>query len=221
VKHHLSLEQVLRFAELHGFEFDEQVRSSLGHFADLIRQWSGRQSLVSWGDQKHLYERHFLSSLLFVAQLQTDSTARLIDIGSGSGFPAVIIKILRPELKITAIDSSRKKCLFLTEVNEVLDLGLNIVHERMEIFADQNKNSFDVATSRAVADLSDLWNWTEPVLKAKGKLLVLKGGKVDTEIKVLESSGIKTGIHLPSVAWTSFSSYLNEKFLIELEKGYV
>jgi 16S rRNA (guanine527-N7)-methyltransferase len=218
VKHHLSLEQVLRFAVMQGMEFDEKARNLLGEFAELILSWSGRQSLISRGDRRHIYERHFLSSLLFVDRLQKVATARLIDIGSGSGFPAVIIKILRPELQMTVIDSSRKKCLFLIEVDEALDLGLQIVHERMEIFAHRNKNSFDIATSRAVADLSDLWNWIKPVLKSKGKLLVLKGGKIDTQIPAMESSGIKTEVYSPAVAWTKFSPYLNEKFLIELEK---
>ena len=77
MKHHLSLEQVLRFAGRRGLMFDEHARNDLRQFADLISQWSGRQSLVSLGDRQHLYERHFLSSLLFVDQLQTISSARL------------------------------------------------------------------------------------------------------------------------------------------------
>ena len=217
MKHSLSLDQVLNFIQKTGMTLGPDERKKLLQYAQLIRLWVKRQNLISYGDQQHLFERHFLPGFFIASQLEPTADTRLIDIGSGSGFLPVILKIIHPGWHVTAIDSSRKKCLFLTEINESLKLGLQVVHQRMETFRTDRANYFDYATSRGVTNLSELWNWARSVLKRTGRLWVLKGGDISQEIAVLHTGGVKTKIHTADISWAQFSAYLRGKFLVEME----
>jgi len=220
VKHPLSLKQVLEFVSHTGIIVSPEAQSKLDLYAQLIQNWAKRQNLISHGDRQHINERHFLPSFFLLSRLNPSHGSRLLDIGSGTGFPAVVLKIVHPELVVTAIDSSRKKCLFLKEVDERLRLKLNVVNQRIEVFNTQNTIEFDYATSRAVTNLKDLWDWVQPVLKSSGRLIALKGGEINRDVQALKTQGVNCGIYRVDTLWTNFSPYLNGKFLVELEIGH-
>ena len=217
MKHFLSLDQVLNFIQQTGMTLGPDERKKLLEYTHLIRLWVKRQNLISHSDQQHLFERHFLPGFFIASKLEPKADTRLIDAGSGPGFLPVILKIIHPGWHVTAIDSSRKKCLFLTEINESLKLGLQVVHQRIEIFCTNQANYFDYATSRGVTNLAELWNWLRPVLKRTGRLWVLKGGDLSQEIAALQVSGVKIKIHTADTLWAQFSAYLQGKFLVEME----
>ncbi len=217
MKHPLSLDDILAFICQKGLAIGQNERRKLIQYAELVQTWSKRQSLISYGDRPHVYERHFLPGFFLLSKLSSKTSLKVIDIGSGAGFLAVMLAIIYPESEITAIDSSRKKCLFLQEVNSVLNLNMSVVHQRIEVFNTEKKNTFDFAISRAVTDLAILWTWVRPILSETGRVLALKGGDVSREILGLVAQGVKNKIYEADITWTCFSPYLTEKFLVELE----
>lgn len=212
-----SLEEVIRFVAAQNIEIGTDAQKRLLHYEQLIRTWSRRQNLISQGDRDHLAEHHFLPSFFLLSRLKAKSGQQLIDLGSGTGFPVVILAIMHPQLAVTAIDSSRKKCLFLREVDEQLDLGMQIVHQRVEIFNRNNTGVFDLVTSRALAGIDDLWNWSRPMLKPFGRMIVLKGGDVRREVELLEARRVRGKKYNVEPEWTEFAPYLTGKYLVELE----
>ena len=154
-----------------------QQIAQLEKFATLLREWNQRHNLISRKDSDHIWENHILPSLIPLALIELPEAYWLLDVGSGGGFPAIPIKIVRPDLQMMLIDSVRKKTLFLQKI--VLDLQLeNVVvkRERIESLNDPTfMEKFDVVTARAVADISALVEWSRPFLKREGSLLLWKG----------------------------------------------
>ncbi len=159
----------------------EQI-ALLYQYLNLLVTWNERTNLVSKNDIPHLLERHILESFAVVTASDIPLHSIVMDLGSGAGFPGIPLKILRPDIEITLIDSKRMKYLFLKEV--IRQLNLN----RAEVFCTRVEslnltfiNHFDFIVCRAVATLSELWNWSAKYLKKNGKLLAMKGGELTIE----------------------------------------
>lgn len=160
-------------------------------YVRLLLQWNPRAGLVSKTDENasRLIKRHIVESLGLVATNLLSENASVLDLGSGGGFPGVPIKIARPDLKITLLDSRRMKSLFLQEVVRHLNLeNVEAVCARAESLDDSFKSRFDFVVVRAVTNLAKLWQWAIPVLKNDGSLLAQKGGDLDQELKELSSA---------------------------------
>ncbi len=126
--------------------------------------------------------KHFLDSAL--PEKFFPQNATVIDIGSGAGFPALPLKIVRPDLKITMVDSLNKRIGFLNDVIEKLNIeGANAVHSRAEDFAKNNREKFDVAVARAVAPLNTLVEYLLPFVKVGGVCIIYKSSKLAEELK--------------------------------------
>lgn len=125
-----------------------------------------------------------LDSLLFNNEISKNfkQGVNVIDLGSGSGSPAVPLKISFPQMKLTMIDSTQKKVKFLQAVSDELELGARAVHARIEDFAKQNKETFDIVTARAVAPLDDLVKLAFPLLRRGGVLIAFKGKNYQDEV---------------------------------------
>ena len=110
--------------------------------------------------------------------------ARIIDIGSGAGFPAVPLKIVRPDLNFTLVDSLNKRVNFLNQLFSLLELSnIRAIHARAEDFIKGNRESYDFAVARAVAPLNALLEYMVPYLKIGGRCLIYKSQKMEEEIK--------------------------------------
>lgn len=138
--------------------------------------------------------KHFLDSAL--PEKFFPQNATVIDIGSGAGFPALPLKIVRPDLKITMVDSLNKRIGFLNDVIEKLNIeGANAVHSRAEDFAKNNREKFDVAVARAVAPLNTLVEYLLPFVKVSGVCIIYKSSKLAEELtnsqKAIEILGAK------------------------------
>jgi 16S rRNA (guanine527-N7)-methyltransferase len=142
----------------------------------------------------------------------------VIDIGSGAGFPGVVLKIARPDLNISLLDSSRKKVIFLREVCEQLQIRCPVVCQRSEKYQQEAVGQFDLVISRAVGTLFDLWKVSCGLLKKGGMIYVLKGGDLRSEIEEAEKENIIIRKILPAPPWTKFSHYLENKFIVTMEK---
>jgi 16S rRNA (guanine527-N7)-methyltransferase len=185
-------------------------------YAQLLEAQSKIHNLTAIAPEEY-DEKHFLDSLLLMESYPFQDE-RIIDVGTGAGFPGLVLAIAFPKLYVTLLEPTRKRCDFLTIVVEVLKLSnVTIVNERAEDYVKRARETFDLATSRAVANLSIILELSTPLVKKGGSVLVMKGKNFHEElqeaqhaISVLKLEQSTTKIHhLP----TDESMRVNARFI--------
>ena len=138
-------------------------------------------------------EKHFLDSLSLVEVADLHKSQKVLDLGTGAGFPGIPLKIMRPDIQLTLLDSLNKRLIFLQEVCNNIGIDAEIIHKRAEEGGrDKNlREKFDIATSRAVANMNTLSEYLMPFVKVKGKMVAMKGKNGAEELKNAKSA-IKT-----------------------------
>ena len=156
-------------------------------YYDLLIDWNTRMNLTAITAPEEVVKKHFYDSLAALKYLPDG--AKIADVGTGAGFPAIPLLILNPTLKITLVDSLQKRITFLEEVLKTLQLSAECVHARAEDFGRDPKyrGQFDATVSRAVASLPVLLELTVPLLKVGGKAYCYKGD-VSEELKTAKSA---------------------------------
>ncbi len=168
-----------------GGSLSELQLSQFAAYSALLKEWNQKMNLTAITDDDGISVKHFLDSVLPLYHLEIPQTARLADIGTGAGFPGIPLKILRPDLQVTLVDSLNKRITFLETV--VKELGLTdvlCIHGRAEELGKDNqyREKFDLVTSRAVANLRVLGEYCLPLVKRGGTFLALKAEGVDEEL---------------------------------------
>ncbi|MFQ3660796.1 MAG: 16S rRNA (guanine(527)-N(7))-methyltransferase RsmG [Chloroflexaceae bacterium] len=154
-------------------------------YTDELLAWNAHTNLTAITDRPAIYVRHFLDSLA-LARFWGPPPATLVDIGTGAGFPGVLLKILHPALALTLVESVGKKTAFLNHLVGVLGLEqVRVVTARAEALGRDpgEREHYDVATARAVADLRVLAEYALPLLRVGGLLLAPKGADAAREIE--------------------------------------
>ena len=169
--------------------FTEEQLQKFYEYMNLLIEWNEKINLTAIVEPKEIILKHFIDSLTIIKYI--DQNKKVIDIGTGAGFPGIPIKIVRDDLKITLLDSLNKRINFLNEV--IVKLGLeniNAVHARIEEYAKnkQYRENYDVATSRAVANLTTLSEYMLPMVKIKGMAICMKGSEINEEISKSKNS---------------------------------
>ena len=161
---------------------DAVQRAQFARYYALLVDWNQRVNLTAVTEAEEVAAKHFADSLL-PAQL-IPAGARCIDVGTGAGFPGVPLMIMRGDLKMTLLDSLRKRLTFLDALLRELNLSAALVHMRAEDAGRDNgrRGHYDVAFTRAVAGASVLMEWTAPLLKIGGLSLMYKGPRADEEL---------------------------------------
>ena len=156
-------------------------------YYDLLIDWNTRMNLTAITEPEEVVKKHFYDSLAALPYLRDG--AKVADVGTGAGFPAIPLLIMNPTLKITLVDSLNKRITFLEEVLKTLGLSAECVHARAEDFGrDPNvRGRFDATVSRAVASLPVLLELTVPLLKVGGKAYCYKGDASE-ELKTAKSA---------------------------------
>ena len=146
------------------------------------------QELVSYNDKVNLtaiverndvFTKHFLDSILAIDAIPQN--ASIVDVGTGAGFPGLPIKIVRPDVEVTLVDSLNKRINFLNMLCQKLNVKSNNVHSRAEDFARNNREKFDVAVARAVAKMNTLLEYLLPLVKVGGIVIAYKGSNIAEE----------------------------------------
>ena len=154
------------------------------YYNELLK-WNPKAYLISKNDESRIVERHFLESALFSLLNEFQGGLSVLDLGTGGGFPGIPLQIVTPDLQLTLLDSKRWKGLFLKHLIEVLELqNTEVLCERAEAAAENEeyRNRFDRVVCRAVTDLSALYRLSRPFLKSGGKLVALKGSRLNNEL---------------------------------------
>lgn len=153
---------------------DKQLEQLNKYYKALV-EWNKKINLTSITEEKDVYLKHFYDSLTLFKEYDLTKDVSLCDVGTGAGFPGIVLKIVFPNLKITLVDSLQKRLKFLDYVIKLLDLkDVELVHERMEDYSKQNEEKFDIITSRAVAKTKILVEISFKALKISGHLILMK-----------------------------------------------
>lgn len=185
-----SSSEITRFKTIcssFGVDLSEGMIQKFETYASLLLEWNRRIHLVSRGDARSdRILRHFVDSLCIFKILDIPRNSSLLDLGSGAGFPGVPIKIVRNNVKMTLVESVRKKTLFLRKLIEVLNLtDISIAEERAETLAAEYGllESFDFVTAKALGKLRNGIELSLPFLKIGGLLIAYKGRGGEREMK--------------------------------------
>ena len=164
-------------------ELNENQINSFYKYMNLLIKWNEKINLTAITDPKEIIMKHFIDSLTINKYIEKD--AKLIDIGTGAGFPGIPLKILRQDITVTLVDSLNKRINFLNEVIKEIGLEkIETIHSRAEEIGKNVKyrEKYDMATSRAVANIATLSEYLIPLVKEKGKCIYMKGPDIEEEL---------------------------------------
>lgn len=163
--------------ELNIYPTQDQL-NKLDKFYHLLIEWNEKINLTRITEEKDVYLKHFYDSLTITKEIDLSKVKTLCDVGTGAGFPGIVLKIMYPNLKVTLIDSLLKRVNYLNEIIKELELtDIKAIHTRGEDYKDK----FDVVTSRAVANIEKLVTFTMHLVDKDGVFIAMKGN-IDNEL---------------------------------------
>ena len=170
---------------------DKRQMCQFLQYYELLLEWNSFMNLTAITDYDEVIKKHFIDSLSLIKAIDLSDEIKVIDIGTGAGFPGIPLKIAFPNLKVTLLDSLNKRIKFLNEVIDKLELkDIIAIHGRAEDFAkDKNyRQSYDLCVSRAVANLSTLSEYCLPYVKTGGKFISYKSEKITDEMNAAKNA---------------------------------
>ena len=177
-----------------GINLTEIMKNQLEIYANYLIEYNSHTNLTAIKDVEGIYLKHFYDSLMVTKFIDFNDINSIIDVGSGAGFPGVVLKIAFPNLKVTILDSNNKKTRFVQSLIEKLELNdINIENSRAEDFSKEHRHQYDISIARAVSELRILCELCLPLTKVGGYFISLKGNyekELETSlstIKVLNS----------------------------------
>lgn len=167
-------------------EIDEKKLEQLNIYMTLLQTENKKYNLTAITKEEDIYLKHFYDSLTITKIIKLDKQ-KLCDLGTGAGFPGLVLKIVFPKLDVTLIEATNKKCEFLKLViNELKLEKIKVINTRAEIYAKDNREVFDIVTARAVAPLKHLLEYAIPLVKVKGFFVPLKSN-IEKEIENIDN----------------------------------
>ncbi len=160
---------------------DEQIES-YKTYSKLLQEWNKVMDLTAIDEEEQIIEKHFYDSLISAKYFKYENQT-LLDIGSGAGFPGLVLAIAFPNLNITLLEPTLKRCNFLNAVINKLGLkNVNVINDRAENFISAKREAYDLVTSRAVSRLNMLLELSIPFLRVNGYMIALKGKNAELEL---------------------------------------
>ena len=184
----MNKEQFIEELSKIGIQLSEKQLEQLHIYYEMLVEWNKVMNLTGITEEDQVYLKHFYDSLTIVKAVDLKQEETLCDVGTGAGFPGLVLKICFPHLNVTLVDSLQKRLTFLEEVIKKLDLnGVETVHARAEEYSLATREKYDVVTARAVAPLSILLEYCAPLVKV-GKYFVPMKGNIAQEILSIENA---------------------------------
>lgn len=177
----MNKDKFIEEVNLLGIEITDRKLEQLEKYYELLVEYNKVMNLTGITEKEEVYLKHFYDSLTISKIIDLNNEKSLCDLGSGAGFPGIVIKIFYPELDIVLVDSLNKRINFLNIVIKELDLeNIVAIHTRIEEYAINNKEKFDVVTARAVAPLNILIELGINLVKV-GKYFIAMKGNIENE----------------------------------------
>lgn len=176
---------LLNFIKDYKITLTENQYEKFQKYFELLVEWNEKMNLTAITDESGVALKHFADSLSLLNFVDIPQNSTLADVGTGAGFPGVVLKIARPDIKLTLIDSLNKRLVFLNEVCSQLGIDAELIHSRAEDGARDEKlrESFDFVASRAVARMNVLSEYCLPYVKVGGAFCAMKGAQANEEFK--------------------------------------
>ena len=181
-----QIQQLVQYCTALGVTLEKQQSKQFSSYLEELLVWNKRMNLISRRDTDNVALHHFLDSLSLLPYIEIPNRASVIDIGAGAGFPGLPLKICRPDILLTLVESTRKRALFLQHMHKRLDVSnVKIVQSRAEDLnrKEEYQNQYDFALVRALSRLKDLVLMCLPFLKPGGLFVAYKGGNVEDEVR--------------------------------------
>ena len=178
----MNKDNFIKEIEKLGIEITDTKLNQLEKYYEMLIEYNKVMNLTGIKEKEEVYLKHFYDSLTIAKIIDLNNEETLCDIGTGAGFPGIVLKIFYPNLKVTLVDSLNKRINFLNNVIKEIKLEkIETVHARMEEYAKNNIEKFDVVTARAVAQMYFLLEVSIPMLKI-GKYFIAMKGNIENEI---------------------------------------
>lgn len=214
------IESILRnYFDEYSLEYDAKKLFLLRKYAEILVEWNEKINLTAIKEPKQIAIKHFLDSIMVLKHVEIKNEAAIVDVGTGAGFPGVPLKIFRPDLRLTLVDSLGKRIKFLEHLTDSLEIKVDLVCTRAEELGARAgfREKFDVSVSRAVAPLNILAEFCLPLVKVGGAFLAMKSGKVDVELKEGSAAISSLGGRVATVARFSLPEE-NLRSIVVVEK---
>ena len=179
----MNKEEFIKELEKLNIMLSSKQLEQLDKYYHLLVEWNEKINLTRIIEENDVYLKHFYDSLTLSRVIDLNNSLKLCDIGTGAGFPGIVLKIVFPNLKITLVDSLLKRIKFLNVVITTLGLtDIETIHSRAEDYVKFHKEEFDIVTSRAVSRLINLLEYSTPLVKKGGYFIPMKAN-CEEEIK--------------------------------------
>lgn len=194
----------------------EQNQSKFETYYNELISYNMKVNLTAITDKQDVFTKHFLDSILGIDVIPQG--AKLIDIGAGAGFPSLPIKIVRPDIELTMLDSLNKRITFLDLLTTKLSIKSNNVHARAEEYCMKHREEYDVAVARAVASLDTLVEYLLPFVKVGGVVLAYKGSNIDSEVISAKKAISTLGGEISDILHFDLPNKMGERNIVVIKK---
>ena len=192
-----------------GIEVTSEKLEKLDLFYKLLIDWNEKINLTTITEEESVYLKHFYDSLTLYRDVDLNKSIKICDVGSGAGFPGIVLKIFFPNIDITLIDSLNKRIIYLNDIIDKLGLfGICAIHSRMEDFSKNHEEEFDFITARAVSQLLILCEISVKALKINGSLVFMKAN-CSEELEGIDTKINKLGLKISNI----------DKFVLPIENS--
>jgi 16S rRNA (guanine(527)-N(7))-methyltransferase RsmG len=183
----MSIKNIIKEkAEVLGVHISDDLIEKLEIYAKELKEWNEKINLTAITDDEGIAIKHFIDSLMLLKYVNIPENSKIIDVGTGAGFPGLVIAAARPDVKVTLLDSTGKKLKVVNDIGEKMGLSnYEILNMRAEEAGQKKeyRENFDFATARAVAELRVLSEYCLPFVKQNGYFISMKGALADKEIE--------------------------------------
>ena len=212
-----NIKEIAPLTNEFGVEITDEVERKLNLYGNLLLEWNEKINLTAITEPQEVLYKHFYDCILFLKNVQVPIGAKIVDVGTGAGFPGMVLKIVRPDLKVTLLDSLNKRLVFLNDVIEKLGLkDIETVHMRAEEAGKSKKcrEKYDIATARAVANMPVLMEYCVPLVKVGGTFVAMKGPSVEEELSLCNNAIKVLGVEKPEVICENLRDDAKRAFVI-------
>lgn len=211
-----NIEKIVPYCKEFGLNLGEAEIKRLNIYGNMLLSWNEKMNLTAITEPNDVLIKHFFDCILFFSNVDVKPNAKIIDVGTGAGFPGLVLKICRNDIDLTLLDGLNKRLTFLNAVLDETGLKAETVHGRAEDMGkkEEYREKFDIACARAVARLPVLSEYCVPFVKKNGLFVAMKGEKGELEASESQNALKLLGCEKPTVKTLTLTGNEKRTFII-------